>query len=78
MAPGSRELELWWLGPELVLEARESLPCLEHRAVTSLYATKHPLGQAFIAESLVGTSASGILACVHYFSRCCLEWVLFC
>lgn len=28
MAPGSRELELWWLGPELVQEARESLPCL--------------------------------------------------
>lgn len=52
MAPGSRELELRWLGAELVQEAQESLPCLEHRAVTSLYPMKHPRAQAFIAENL--------------------------
>lgn len=78
MAPGSSELELWCLGAELVQEGRESLPCLEHRAVTSLCAMKHPRGQAFIAESLVGTCALGILVCIHCFSRSCLEWVSFC
>lgn len=77
MAPGSRELELPWLGPELVQDARESLPSSAALSCDIPVSCETSPRSGFYCEEPGSYLCFRILGLYCSLFTNCLEWVSF-